>query len=81
MRQTYASMLDAVQSLAKFQLLPYTDEADAIFKSFRSAKLRGRDGRIAAHALSLGFVLVTENLRDFDEVAGLMVENWAEAPD
>jgi predicted nucleic acid-binding protein len=31
---------------------------------------------IAAHALALGAVLVTNNVRGFSRVAGLGVENW-----
>jgi tRNA(fMet)-specific endonuclease VapC len=31
---------------------------------------------IAAHALSLGLVLVTDNEREFSRVAGLQIENW-----
>lgn len=39
---------------------------------------RGRfDRLIAAHALSLRLTLVTNNPRDFDDVEGLRVENWA----
>lgn len=33
---------------------------------------------IAAHALNLGLVLVTNNVREFGRVPGLRVENWAE---
>lgn len=33
---------------------------------------------IAAHARSCGLVLVTNNLREFERVAGLRLENWAE---
>ena len=36
------------------------------------------DTQIAAHALSLGCTLVTNNLREFERVAGLPLENWAE---
>jgi len=31
---------------------------------------------IAAHARSLGAVVVTNNVKDFDRVKGLKVENW-----
>lgn len=33
---------------------------------------------IAAHALSQGLILVTNNVREFLRVGGLHVENWAE---
>ena len=34
------------------------------------------DTAIAAHALSLGLILVTNNVKHFGRVAGLAVENW-----
>ena len=34
------------------------------------------DEMIAAHALSLGAVLVTDNERHFRRISGLLVENW-----
>lgn len=34
------------------------------------------DMLIAAHALALGLILVTDNLREFERVAGLEVESW-----
>lgn len=33
---------------------------------------------IAAHVLSLGLTLVTNNVREFARVAGLRVDNWAD---
>ena len=35
------------------------------------------DQKIAAHALALGITLVTNNVREFERVPGLRVENWA----
>ena len=39
----------------------------------------GNDMLIAAHALSLGAILVTDNTREFERVAGLPIENWLRA--
>lgn len=36
------------------------------------------DRLIAAHALSLGVTLVTNNLTDFKDYPGLLVENWVD---
>jgi tRNA(fMet)-specific endonuclease VapC len=33
---------------------------------------------IAAHALGLGLIVVTNNVREFGRVRGLRIENWAE---
>ena len=38
----------------------------------------GNDLLIAAHALSLGWTLVTNNEREFSRVKGLKLVNWAE---
>lgn len=35
------------------------------------------DTQIAAHALSLGVCLVSNNTREFERVVGLRLENWA----
>lgn len=36
---------------------------------------------IAAHARALGLVLVTNNVREFERVPGLVVENWLTSAD
>ena len=36
------------------------------------------DQMLAGHARSLGLILVTNNLREFDRVAGLRVEDWVQ---
>ena len=42
----------------------------------RGAQLGAADLMIAAHARSLGAVVVTNNVKDFGRVKGLQVENW-----
>lgn len=57
-------------------------EADAHYARLRTdLERRGlpigaNDLFIAAHALSLGATLVTDNTREFERVDGLTVENW-----
>lgn len=56
-------------------LLPF-DAASARRYARLPFKRRSFDRLIAAHALSLGLVLVTNNERDFTDMSGLAVENW-----
>jgi tRNA(fMet)-specific endonuclease VapC len=63
--------------LAVVRPLPFDLEAAQAFP--RVSPGRGRTDRfIAAHALSLGLVLVTNNPRDFADVVDLKIENWVE---
>ena len=42
----------------------------------RGTPIGGNDMLVAAHALSLGAILVTDNTREFARVPGLQLENW-----
>lgn len=44
----------------------------------RGSPIGDYDLLIAAHALSMGLALVTNNIREFGGVPGLRVENWVE---
>lgn len=75
-------------ALAKFvaslDILPFDAEAMSRYGSLRSELERlgtpigALDTLIAAHALALDFVLVTNNLREFQRVPGLSLENWVD---
>jgi tRNA(fMet)-specific endonuclease VapC len=56
-------------------LLPFDAAAAEAYARlpFRRARL---DRLIAAHALSTGLTLVTNNERDFDDIPDLRLENW-----
>lgn len=66
-------------------ILPYATPADFHYGRIRAELQRigqpigYNDFLIAAHALALDAVVVTDNLREFGRVPGLRVENWLES--
>lgn len=69
--------------LAFCEVYDWPCEAAPIYGDIRSALehqgriIGGNDLLIAAHALYLGAMLVTNNGRELERVPGLVVENWA----
>ncbi len=64
----------------KIPVLPFT-QTDAHYFGVLRAAVRDRnrnamDRLIAAHALSVGAILVTNNEADFKDYPNLVVENW-----
>lgn len=70
------------QLLAAMNMLPLDAPADQHYADMRVALEHGgtpignHDLFIAAHARSLGMTLVTHNMREFERVPGLQVEDW-----
>ncbi|WP_396268564.1 type II toxin-antitoxin system VapC family toxin [Ideonella sp.] len=70
--------------LAPLSILPFDEAAVWTYADLRAALERkgspigSLDTLIAAHALSLGATLVTNNTREFAKVPGLLLDNWAE---
>lgn len=68
--------------LARVEVVPFDAPADETYADIRlSLEGRGKpispnDMLIAAHALSLGMTLVTDNMREFTRIEGLAIENW-----
>jgi tRNA(fMet)-specific endonuclease VapC len=56
-------------------LLPFDEAAAKAYAQLRFKRARF-DRLLAAHALSIGAVVVTHNAGDFADVPGLKVENW-----
>ncbi|WP_431269138.1 PIN domain-containing protein [Dankookia sp. P2] len=67
--------------LGHFPILPLEAPVDAAYGTLRTAldaagtPIGPNDLLIAAHALALGATLVTANLREFQRVPGLALEN------
>jgi len=78
----HGSMRDKPPALERLEalveeapVLPFDDAAARAYAKL-SFKRASYDRLIAAHALSLGLTVVTENDKHFADVPGLKVENW-----
>lgn len=75
-----------LQALSKFTIpvsvIPYDDAAAYLYGKLRAdlsrkGKLIGQlDMMIAAHAISVNAILVTNNLKEFSRIKSLKCENW-----
>jgi len=83
--QNPARNLDVVEDFcSRVTVLPYADAAAQHYGQIRASLERVgqpigvNDLHIAAQARSEGLVLVTNNLREFQRIDGLRLENWLE---
>lgn len=74
------SQLEAI--LSAIEILPLEEPSDKRYAELRQhleksgTPIGPNDMLIAAHALSLDLVLISANLKEFNRVPGLRVENW-----
>ena len=61
-------------------VLDYDENAVEIYKNLKSQKIRigTMDLKIASIAISRKAILVSRNLKDFEEVPGLTVQDWTQ---
>ncbi|MFL5268446.1 MAG: tRNA(fMet)-specific endonuclease VapC [Stellaceae bacterium] len=70
------------QFVARLEALPFSAEAAAHYGQLRAELERAgepagpHDMLIGAHARSAGLIIVTNDLREFERIPGLRVENW-----
>lgn len=68
--------------VSRVMVLPYDDHAAWHYGNIRATLEKSgqpigvNDLHIAAQARSQGLTLVTNNLREFERVPGLLIENW-----
>lgn len=73
--------------LHRIEVMPLSSPAAAVYAILRTRLERAgqpigsNDLLIAAHAVTLGFRIVTANEREFGRVEGLQCENWLRIPD
>jgi tRNA(fMet)-specific endonuclease VapC len=77
--RVYQRLADNVKFLGRLPLLSFTELAILRYEQLQALKLNSgkNDLRIAAITLEAGGTLVTRNLRDFQRVPYLRLENWS----
>jgi len=84
-QQAERNLADIEAMTARLELLPFDDKAAYHFGQIRAALYRvGRpigpyDMMIAGQARASGLILVTNNVKKFDRVPGLLIEDWGQA--
>lgn len=75
--------LEAVEEfVSHLEVLPYDAKASQHYGQIKAALekkgqiIRENDIHIAAHAISHGLILVSNNVREFKRVSNLALENW-----
>lgn len=63
---------------AEWNILPWNDDSVDAFENLRKEKIRiaTMNLKIAAIAIANDALLLSRNLKDFEKVPGLRVENW-----
>jgi len=70
--------------VSRLAVLPYDDKAAWQYGNIRTAleklgqPIGINDLHIAAHARSNGLTLITNHMREFEQVPGLMLDNWVD---
>jgi len=82
--QPERNLADIEGLTARLEVLPFDDLAATHFGQLRAeltkiGKPIGSYGQmIADHARSLGLILATNNMREFERVPGLRLKNWVD---
>ena len=74
----YARLTSLIDFFSRWTILPFNEPAADRFETLRSQGIRigTMDLKIAAISLESNSLLLSANLRDFQQVPGLRVEDW-----
>jgi tRNA(fMet)-specific endonuclease VapC len=75
----YRHLLESLDLLSQFPLVPYDQGSENHFQHLRSLRLKvgTQDLKIAAIALANNLVLLTRNRRDFGRIPGVRIDDWS----
>ena len=74
----YDQLINLVRFFQAWEILRFDENSAARFSSLRQQRVRigSQDLKIASISLEAGALLLSANLRDFERVPDLRVENW-----
>ena len=81
-QQVERNLADIEAMAARLDVLPFDDKAAYHFGQVRAALYRSGnpigpyDMMLAGHARACGLKLITNNIKEFERVPGLLIENW-----
>jgi len=84
-QQVERNLADIEAMIARLEVLPFDNKAAYHFGQIRATLYRiGQpigpyDMMIAAHARASGLNLITNNVKEFERVPGLLLEDWSRA--
>jgi tRNA(fMet)-specific endonuclease VapC len=82
LERAYRRLHDSVQQLARLTIVaigrPAAEQFEKLLRSKKLKKIGRGDLFIASIALAEQATLASRNLRDFKQIPGLKVENWAD---
>lgn len=75
----YRRLAATTRFLARVQIVDFEEAALQRYEGLKKSKLKigTNDLRIAASVLARSAILVTRNMRDFQQVPGLHLEDWS----
>lgn len=82
-RQVERNLADIEAMTSRLKVLPFDDTAACHFGQIRaelyriSSPIGPYDMMIAGHARACGLKLVTNNVKEFERVQGLQIEDWS----
>lgn len=76
--RAHEDFTEALKSINTLPILPFSEEADAIYQSFPASikRIGAQDCRIAAQAIAHGLTVVSRNGRDFAAIGAPCVD-WS----
>ncbi len=75
----YQRLVETVLLLSEFNIFQYDVKSQQVFQALKAQRIRvgTQDLRIASITLSNNGILLTRNLRDFEKVPGLIIQDWS----